>query len=273
MTRRQELAQRRRERGYTQETMAFELGVSPTTYRDWERGIAMPRVGFRPRLARQLDVSLAEVSRLLDNDTSRPRVANGLAVPEWLGHLAALEQGAAQIWSYEPVVVPGLLQTDRYAAAVEEAEPQPITADILDRRVKARIARQEVLTRQPDPLVLSVVLDESVLYRTAGSNPSVMRDQLNHLVMSATRPTIDVRVVTLDAGVFLSAFGAFTVLTSPSSPEPYMACVEDRAGPHYLDRVHDVAAHVDLFHHLCDVALSPCDSIDLIRSIAKERYQ
>jgi transcriptional regulator with XRE-family HTH domain len=271
MTKRQELAQRRREQGFTQETMALKLGVSPTTYRDWERGIAMPRAGFRPRLARHLNLTLSEVGRLLENDTSRPRVANGLAVPEWLGHLAALEQGAAAIWTFEPVVVPGLLQTDGYASAVERADPEPLSAEDIANRVRARQARQRVLTRQPDPLALSVILDESVLHRVAGDK-SVMSGQLSQLLMSAARPTIELRVLPLDSGVFAAAFGAFSVFTSPESTEPYMACVEDRAGPHYLDRAHDVAAHVDLFQHLCDVALCPDETENLIRTIAKERY-
>jgi transcriptional regulator with XRE-family HTH domain len=271
MTKRQELAQRRREQGYTQETMAQKLGVSPTTYRDWERGIAMPRAGFRPRLARHLNLTLSEVGRLLENDNGRPRVANGLPVPEWLGHRAALEQGAREIWSFEPVAVPGLLQTPQYAAAVEQADPEQLSSEDITERVDARMERQEVLSRHPDPLILSVILDESVLRRVAGDR-SVMAGQLGALVVSAIRPTIEVRVLPLDSGVFLAAFGAFSVFTSPERDEPYMACVEDAAGPHYLDRSPDVATHVKLFHDLCAVALSPGESKDLIQDIAKERY-
>ena len=271
MTKRHELAQRRREQGFTQETMAFKLGVSPTTYRDWERGIAMPRAGFRPRLARQLNLSLSEVGRLLDNDPTRPQVATGLAVPESLGHLAALEQGAAEIWSFEPVAVPGLLQTRAYAGAVERADPEQLSSEDLARRVNARLTRQEVLTRQPDPLQLSVILDESVLLRVAG-DASIMAGQLGHLLVTANRPTIEIRVLPLDSGVFLAAFGAYSVFRSPESSVPYMACVEDAAGPHYLDRAHDVAAHVGLFRDMCDVALSPEQSMELLRSVIEDRY-
>ena len=150
------LRQRRRQQGFTQETMAYALGVSPTTYRDWERGIAMPRAGFRPRLARELDVTLAEVARLLEGD-GRPGVPDGLAVPAWLGHFAALEQGAAQLWSYEPVGVPGLLQTRDYATAIQRGSPGPVTDGDVARMVEARMTRQQVLTRQSKPLHLAVV--------------------------------------------------------------------------------------------------------------------
>jgi transcriptional regulator with XRE-family HTH domain len=267
---RQALRQRRRQQGLTQEALAFAIGVATTTYREWERGMASPRVGFRPRLARQLDVSLAEMDRLLDGEGHTP-VPDGLAVPAWLGHYAALEQGAAQIWSFEPVVVPGLLQTAAYATAIERVDPAAATEEAVRQKVDARLARQRVLTRQPDPLALSVVLDESVLHRIAGDR-TVMAEQLGHLVDVTDRPTIKVRVLPFDAGVFSAAFGSFTVLTSPGSPCPYMACVEDRAGVHYLDRPHEIHAHIFLFEHLLRVALSPEDSVDMIRALAKENY-
>jgi DNA-binding XRE family transcriptional regulator len=263
------LRQRRRQQEFTQETMAFALGVSPTTYRDWERGIAMPRAGFRPRLARELDVSLAEVARLLEGD-ERLAVPGGLAVPAWLGHFAALEQGAARLWSYEPVAVPGLLQTPEYTAALQHGDPADLSEADVARRVEARRARQNVVFRERDPLILSVVLDESVLHRVAGDR-TVMRGQLDHLVVTASLPNVTIRVLPLHAGVFSAAWGSFTVITSPGSTDPYMACVEDRVGMHYLDRPNEVEEHVALYEHLSAVALSPTESLTLINA-AKESY-
>lgn len=270
-TARHALRQRREQQGLTQEGAAFALRVAVSTYRSWERGEKTPRVGYRPRLAKLLDVSLTQVDTYLSSngDTAAP---NGHAVPAWLGHLASIEQGASQICCFEPVVVHGLLQTAEYAAAVERFDPVPRTEEGVARRVDLRVARQRVLTREPDPLDLSVVLDESVLYRVAGGR-EVMGAQLDHLTEMAERPNVDLRVLPLDAGVFSAAFGAFKLLSSPGASDPYMACVEDRAGPHYLDRQPEVEAHVLLFNYLSDVALPPAESVDAIRSIAKEKYQ
>ena len=268
---RQALRQRREQGGWTQESFAFALGVATSTYKSWERGEKTPRVGYRPKLARLLDASLAQVEIYLDGQ--QMAAPDGHQVPAWLGHLASLEQGASSIWAFEPVVVHGLVQTATYAGAVERVGPasRPPEEEIAQ-RVKTRIARQGVLVRQPDPLALSVVLDESVLYRVAGDH-QVMRRQLDHLAEMADRPNVDVRILSLTAGVFSAAFGAFQVLTSPGGSDPYMACVEDRAGPHYLDRPHEIEAHASLFEYLSGVALSPADSIDLLRSVSKERYQ
>lgn len=264
------LRKRREQRGLTQETAASELRVAVSTFRSWERGEKTPRVGYRPRLARLLDISLAEVDAYLDD--TRAAVPNGHAVPTWLGHLASLEQAAARIWAFEPVVVHGLLQTSAYAGAVERVGPGAGPEDEITRRVESRIARQAVLDREPDPLDLSVVLDESVLHRRAGDD-DVMGDQLEHLADVALRPNVDLRVLPLTAGVFGAAFGAFQVLTSPGADAPYMACVEDRAGPHYLDRSQEIEAHATLFQYLSEVALPPADSVELLRSVAKEKYR
>jgi hypothetical protein len=252
----------------TQEGAAHELRVAVSTYRSWESGTKTPRVGYRPRLAKLLDVSLAQVDAYLD-DGNGAAAPNGHAVPAWLGHLASLEQGAAEIRTYEPVVINGLLQTVDYATAVERVGSDDEEAA---KRVELRMARQDVLRRSPDPLRLWVVLDESTLLRPAGDN-AVMADQLDHLVEMAALPNVTMQIMPLRPEVFLVAFGAFKLFVSPESSEPYMAFTEDGVGANYLDRPYDIERHVALFQSLADAALSPGESVDLVRTIAKERYQ
>jgi transcriptional regulator with XRE-family HTH domain len=266
------LRRRRTHLGFTQESLSEALGVATTTYRDWERGVAVPRPACRPDLARILKVTLADVARWFDEDDDRAVAPDGVSVPAWLGHFASLEQGAAALWTFEPMVVPGLLQTGDYATAVERHGPDQIGEAEMRSRVDMRLARQEVLRRDPDPLVLTAVIDESVLHRIAGDG-EIMADQLDHLVVVAAMPTVDLRVLPLDSGAFSASFGTFTLLTSSGADRPYMACVLDRGGPHYLDRPHDIEGHVRLSRYLQDVALSPRASIDLIRAVSKERYQ
>jgi transcriptional regulator with XRE-family HTH domain len=269
--RREEMRRRREQLGLTQEQVAEQLRVSVSSYRGWEAGTRTPRVGFRPRIARVLQVSLVEVHRWFETCAAPP---DGVAVPAWLGTFAALEQGAAEVRSYQPVSVPGLLQTATYAAAVQRSDTVdgPISGVEVDRWVDHRLTRQEVLERTPDPLRLSVVIDESILYRVTGDG-EIMHDQLLHLVAQAKRPTIDVRILPLDRATHVAAFGSFTLLTSPGAIEPYMTVVLDWVSAHYLELPTMVGAHTRLFRHLQEVARSPADSIDLIRDVAKERYE
>jgi transcriptional regulator with XRE-family HTH domain len=256
---------RRRSLGFTQESMAHELGVALTTYRGWEQGRTRPLPGVRRRLARAMRVDLADVGRWLDGSDADV-APQGMTVPSWLGTFASLEQGAAKLQAYEAITVHGLLQTSDYAAATARSlgvtEPSNL--------VRSRMARQHVLTRRVSRLQLSVVMDESVLLREAGDG-EVMAEQLVHLATLAGWPNVDLRIIPLrPRAVF--AFGNFTLLTSPDDAEPYMVCVEDHGGMNYLDRSEEIRKHGRLFEHLRDTALCPDGTEQLIRLILRERY-
>lgn len=190
-------------------------------------------------------------------------------VPEWLTLYAALEQRAARMWGWEPVTVHGLLQTPEYATAVERTAIDS-TPESVAERVRVRIMRQGVLTRNPDPLHLSVVLDESVLLRVTGS-ASVMAAQLNHLASMAQRPNVELRIVPLSEGVHTVGWGTFTVLAKSGSVPP-LVCDSDGTGVRYQESPHAVETHLRLFDHLAALALTPEASADLVRTTAKERY-
>lgn len=268
-TPREALRRQREREGWTQETFAQALGVEVSTYRDYEAGRSTPRPGRRPKMAKLLKVTRAELDRMLD--VSEVAAPNGQSVPPWLSLYASLEQDAARLWTFQPFTIPALLQTAEYAAAVESIAPGPVTQEGIRKRVKIRMARQGVLQRQPEPVHLSVVLDESVLHRVTGG-PEVMAAQLDHLADMAEAPNVDLRVLPLDAGVHSASFGGFIVLASQGQ-DPQMVCVEDRTGIRYLEGAHAVDAHLTVFDHLCDHALTTNETIDLIRTTAKERYQ
>lgn len=63
--RRARLARRRYEMGLTQEGLAREIDVQPSTVGRWERGTTTPHLWARDRLCRALDVSRAELNILL----------------------------------------------------------------------------------------------------------------------------------------------------------------------------------------------------------------
>jgi hypothetical protein len=91
-----------------------------------------------------------------------------------------LEAGAASIRNFEPVVVPGLLQTADYAREIFRNGPIELDPEEVERLLQVRLARQEILTREDRPRLWAVI-DEAVIHRVVGSI-SVMRGQLRHLV-------------------------------------------------------------------------------------------
>jgi transcriptional regulator with XRE-family HTH domain len=101
------------------------------------------------------------------------------------------------IWHVE--VIPGLLQTQAYARHIiaNYGLIEPIAPGMIERLVRIRMQRQQVLTRE-SPAQLSVVLDESSLRRRVGDE-RVMYDQLTYLAELADRPNIAIRILPLDA--------------------------------------------------------------------------
>ena len=99
------------------------------------------------------------------------------AMPEWFRPWVLVEQEATHLWTYELAMVPGLLQTEAYARALLGDEAL----------VAARLERQKLLTRTEPPAPSMVtVMDERVLHYPVGG-PEVMREQIEHLVASASR--------------------------------------------------------------------------------------
>ena len=252
--------------GLSQEDVAEALQVAPCSYSDWERGAATPRPGRRPLLASILGVSDRELASVLDGED----LNDDLGVPGWLGFLANFESMARAIRTFEMFNVPGLLQTEGYALAVERSvTDEPVTERDIEQRVVSRLRRQSVLQREPEALELSVVLDESVLLRPAG-DAAVMRKQIVHLLDMAQRPSIELRLLPLRAQAF-AAFGRFTLFFD-SDPTPTVASIVDRGGPHYLFRLPDLQAHDRLFNYLATKALTPAETTDKMTAICKEYY-
>ncbi|MGH3799624.1 MAG: DUF5753 domain-containing protein [Pseudonocardiaceae bacterium] len=149
----------------------------------------------------------------------------------------AMESSAVQIDSYDSVIVPGLFQTPAYAKAVIRAGRPGLADAELARRLELRMARQDVLSRQPDPPVVWSVLDESVLHRPAGE-PQVLVEQLEHLVKLLDLPMVTIQLLPLEVGVHAGIEGTFMILTFPPELEggPGVAYIEPKTrGTYYED--------------------------------------
>lgn len=196
-------------------------------------------------------------------------------LPGWLDPYVGLEQGAERIRTYEPVIMAGLLQTPEYAAAILRRIVAGISQEKIQRLVELRMQRQEALWRSTNPLHLSAVLDEAVLRRIVGGR-EVMRAQLLHIVEVVNRwRHITVQVVPFERGAY-DASGPFVILSFPWSTEPGAAYdpgvvyIEHRSHAVYLDALPEIDRHSQAFEQLCALALSPGESVEMIRSAAEE---
>lgn len=242
---RKELVEWREAKGLTPEQLALKLDINVRTIYRMEAGRTAPRMELRSKLASFYGRSLGEVNRAIRGTLNGHKVTR-------LGHLASLEQSAAEIWTFETTVCAGLLQTESYARVVESVAPDLPSPEEIDRRVAQRMRRQQVLTKN-DPLRLMVLLDASVLQRVTGG-PAVMAEQLDHLHKMAEMPHIAVRLLPLDARAHAGGRGAFWLVTPPDDDLPFMAVTDTAAGIQYFDSDFAVAAHVELWNHLWSIS-------------------
>lgn len=112
--------------------------------------------------------------------------------------------------SWDPLLIPGLLQTEAYARHIFSQGPQ-ITPEEVDERVEARMRRQHILDRKKPPMLLALV-DAGVLRRRIGG-PEVMREQLGHVLELARRPAVFIQVV--DPECVAGLAGAFMIAKLP----------------------------------------------------------
>lgn len=132
------------------------------------------------------------------------RVATDGGRQTWFRSWRETERNAKSLRTYQPNLVPGLLQTEAYARAVVTAGSRLSSADV-DRRVANRLERQKLLTREL-PIQLFAVLDATILDRLIGT-PAIMREQLDHLVTMAELPNVDLLVVPTGIGMYAGLAG------------------------------------------------------------------
>ncbi len=184
------------------------------------------------------------------------------------GAYVGLEAAAQSIRAYEQQVVPGLLQSEEYAAAMMRCARPDINAEESERRVHVRMARQSLLI-QDDPIDLWVVLDEAVVSRPVGGD-AVMRDQLKRLVEAADMPNVTIQVLPFAVGAHAGMDGTFAILDFPEVEDPNVVFAENATGGLFLEKNDELTKYVFIFDHLRATALPPEESRAMIAKLAEE---
>jgi transcriptional regulator with XRE-family HTH domain len=186
------------------------------------------------------------------------------------GTYVGLEAEASAMRTYEPQIIPGLLETEDYTRALIRAGLVRADPDEIERRVQARMARQEILTR-PDAPEIWAVLDEPAVRRPVGG-PAVMNAQLRHLidVTAAPNSTITLQILPLAVGSHPGLSGPFVILDFPSSEDPPVVYLETATDGLYLEETAETERYNLMFDHLRASALSASESASLIARLAEE---
>jgi transcriptional regulator with XRE-family HTH domain len=252
-----ELRRARSAAGMSQEDLGKVINYSSSLVSAVENGQRMP--------TREYVVS---VDRALKTTGLFERLLGSLAVldqaPLWFRDWLIIEREATLLRWFEPLIVPGLLQTEAYAQAIM-AGAGLLDAEEAAARVSARIERQSVLTK-PQPPALIAILDEGILHRPVGP-PDVMAGQCEHLLSCADQAHIRIHVVPSAAGAHAGLAGAFIIAKGRDFEAVY---IDNPWQAQILDRGEAIDSLAARWEAVRGEALPRKLSADLIKEAVKQ---
>jgi transcriptional regulator with XRE-family HTH domain len=210
---------------------------------------------------------LSQAARLYDDAKDEPRSVRLTAgASKAFRKLVNAEREAVRERELAPFVIPGLLQTKRYAHALIEAGQALHDPEMrLDGAVATRMERQKPLD-DPNPMLLHALIDEAAIQREIGG-PDVLREQLDHLLAAAERPNITLQVVPYTTGGYGTMNGSFIIVDYPEPDAVPGVYLEYPAGGAWVDNEADVQRFTTTFDQVAARALPPADTIGLIHQL------
>ncbi|WP_243711313.1 helix-turn-helix transcriptional regulator [Actinomadura sp. KC216] len=193
----------------------------------------------------------------------------GDVVPTWFEQYIGLEQSASTIRNYEVQYVPGLLQTADYARAVIGLEHHHAPYDELDRRLKVRMTRQDILLRPVTPVRFWTVIDEAALRRPIGGS-ATMRAQIEHLInVAECMPNVKVQLLPFSAGGHLALGGPITIVRFAEHDLDDVVYLEQLTGARYPEG-READRYKEIMDSLAVRAAPPVRTVAVLTDMLKD---
>ncbi|MEU6116583.1 helix-turn-helix transcriptional regulator [Streptomyces sp. NPDC047117] len=233
-------------------------GYSASTIASFEQGRRIPPPKFIDTVDDVLDAG--GVLKAGKEEVARAQY------PAFFRDAARLEARAVALHVYATKAVPGLLQTEDYARAVFAMWRPLLDEETVDQRVAARLARQEVFSHVPLPTI-SFVVEEFVLRRPLGGR-SVMRGQLEQVLMHGHRRNVEIQVMPIEREEHAGLEGPFTLIeTGKGQRIAYVEAYKDSRL--YTDRT-SVREIEEQYGLLRAQALPPRESLAFVENLLGE---
>ena len=182
-------------------------------------------------------------------------------LPDWFQAYVGMEEAARSIRVYEPQFIPGLLQTEDYAAAVLGLGDFP--HEDRERHVILRKERQRRF--REGQLRLWVLLDEAALRRPV-ADAWVQVNQLRYLREACATPALTLQVIPYGAGGHAAPSG-FSILRFADPDLPDVVYVENLTSALYLDKQVEVDQYMLAMERMSLMAYLPQQTPDIIDEI------
>ncbi|MFF3375501.1 helix-turn-helix domain-containing protein [Streptomyces sp. NPDC002680] len=218
---------------------------------------------------------LSKVTVMEDLDTyyaagdllvSHWRVARLDAFKDQYKRFMGLEATARIMRKFTPGV-PGLLQTEDFAREVLSGpQTTPGGEELVEEQVAARIGRQYLLRRKPEPNV-RIIMDEYAFRRPAAL-AKTWTDQLLHIEAAAMWPNVTLQVLPFSAGAHHHMSASLTLLWQEDGSA--VAYTEGNTRGELTEEPDEVLRHRLSYDRLRDLSLSPSDSLAFVKGVLEE---
>ncbi len=191
------------------------------------------------------------------------------SAPPRLLQLIEYEAAAFIARNFQPLVVPGLLQTEEYARMSTLQLDPKMSASRVEASIEIRMKRQELLKRADAPL-LFFIMDEAVVRRVVGGM-AMMRRQLERMIEVSDLANVTIEIVPFSAGLLPGLQGQFLIYEFPDATDDDVLYLEDGRGTLLTrDNTDEVLKLREEFERLREASLGPEGSIEFLRTLVGE---
>jgi transcriptional regulator with XRE-family HTH domain len=244
--------------GLTQEELAERISYSAESVASVEQGRRPAKAPFTAAAERVLEAGGA--LQVLQEEVDFAKL------PAFFRDFALIEMDAVSRSSYDPQLVPGLLQTEDYARAVFEGRCPPLEENVVEQQVEARLNRQRLLTRYP-PVNCSFVIDEAVLRNPLGSRET-MREQIGQLLTQGRLRNVEIQVMPLRSGFHPGLNGPMVLIETEE--HQHFGYFESQGIGHVVSDRAELSSFSLRYGKLRSMALNLRESTSFIEQLAGE---
>lgn len=197
---------------------------------------------------------------------------SGIAAPKLL-QFVEYEAAAMITRSFQPLLIPGLLQTEEYAREVIGKVAEPMPKDDLDALVALRMKRHELLEKGGPPPWFFFILDEGVVRRMVGGKDVIHR-QIRHLIELAGRGNVTIEIVPFSAGINRGMHGPFVVFEFPEAEDEDVLYLESPSGDLInRDDQEEIYTYREIFEELRHMSLGKEGTAEFLHGLLDEQIK
>ncbi|MFC4466218.1 helix-turn-helix domain-containing protein [Streptomyces xiangluensis] len=239
----------------SREELGAAANYSPDTIKSMGQGVRMPT----PRVLDAAD-ELCRAEGLL---SAAKEYLQKEKFPARAQDFMLYEQQAISLWWYEPVLVPGPLQTGPYARQLISSHIPPLDEETVEERIAARVARQEIHSRKP------LVGCSYVLYEAALRSPYAGREQLLHLLEVGALRNVSIQVLPFNRATAAALHGVMVLLETRDRER--LAYTEAPSSSQLTADLEVVSAQTERLSMIRMMALDPNESARFIERMVDEQ--